>query len=196
MFFFGREVVLRTVQTVRSFPCSGLADLDGIGALQSLTELRAPNNEVTLCSPLVMCSNIKVLDLSSNRIADPKQLEYNPRNAAPLTFRRPAEDGIRHPTTRPRGYADAREPRRDPLAEATHQRTILGDEIIADRARAPPLSLSVDDVFACSIQCTAKRASHRAVRKRLCMYASRQFWAGTGVVRAREFAGIGCRGSL
>ena len=107
---------------------SGLTDLDGIGALQSLTELRVPNNELTLCSPLVMCAGIKVwhlrhyfwgisrvfpapchpsrrvtystlylslldadwclqsdvmhdsrlqmLDLSSNRIADPEQLEY------------------------------------------------------------------------------------------------------------------------
>lgn len=62
--------------TVLEVGSSGLADLDGIGALQSLTELRVPNNEVTLCSPLVMCSSIKVLDLSSNRIADPEQLEY------------------------------------------------------------------------------------------------------------------------
>lgn len=62
--------------TVLEVGSSGLTDLDGIGALQSLTELRAPNNEVTLCSPLVMCSSIKVLDLSSNRIADPEQLEY------------------------------------------------------------------------------------------------------------------------
>ncbi|GMH73629.1 hypothetical protein TL16_g06245 [Triparma laevis f. inornata] len=53
----------------------GLMGLEGIGALDSLRELRLSNNQITDLTPLAMHETLQVLDLTSNNIEDWSQVE-------------------------------------------------------------------------------------------------------------------------
>lgn len=58
-----------------SFAASGLRDLDGIGALSGLRELRLERNNLSDVTPLACHANLRLLDLASNQIHTFSSLE-------------------------------------------------------------------------------------------------------------------------
>lgn len=64
--------------------CSGVKDLEGMGALISLEKLYIASNEITDITPLALHENLRVVDLQSNLIRDVKQVQ-NLRNCPSLT---------------------------------------------------------------------------------------------------------------
>jgi hypothetical protein len=54
----------------------GLKDLEGIGAIGSITELYAAFNDIKELSPLNACDGIEVLDLEGNRVADADEVAF------------------------------------------------------------------------------------------------------------------------
>lgn len=74
MSFRDLGVGLRNLHTL-SLEDSGVDDLDGIGVLSGLKELRLANNNVSDVTPLACHGHLQVLDLEQNRIGDVKELE-------------------------------------------------------------------------------------------------------------------------
>ncbi|CAM9573874.1 unnamed protein product [Sphacelaria rigidula] len=74
MSFRDLGVGLRNLHTL-SLEYSGIEDLDGIGVLSELKELRLANNNVSDVTPLACHSHLQVLDLEQNRIGNVKELE-------------------------------------------------------------------------------------------------------------------------
>lgn len=67
--YFGRIVVL-------SMRNCKLSDISGLSSLPLLKELYIPFNEVHDISPVSTCTELEVLDLECNKIAEPWQLEF------------------------------------------------------------------------------------------------------------------------
>lgn len=77
-------VGLRHLNTL-SLESSFVQDLDGIGALSGLRELRLAHNRVSDVTPLACHANLQVLGLEQNRVSDMKALEI--LSSLPLLYR-------------------------------------------------------------------------------------------------------------